>query len=232
MSSAKSKNLTGSYSCIQALYWMYFAAIMSFSGFFLLGGGFSNTQIGIIAAVAGIMSALLQPVLAGYADRPDPIPQKDHPDSLCHPAASRNRAVFFQNAYPDRTSLRDQHRTAAAYDSFHQRARHGEHQPGSEAELRTCAWNGLCRLCSHLLCTRDHHRQSRRAFHPSFRDDHHRPVTWLPDHLSFRQDTEICPDIIRQQKPGKPSSVFPEIQTFFTGTDWLYFYLPQSCAPE
>ena len=71
MSSAKSKNLTGSYSCIQALYWMYFAAIMSFSGFFLLGEGFSNTQIGIIAAVAGIMSALLQPVLAGYADRPD-----------------------------------------------------------------------------------------------------------------------------------------------------------------
>ena len=72
MSSAKSKNLTGSYSCIQALYWMYFAAIMSFSGFFLLvGGSFPNTQIGIIAAVAGIMSALLQPVLAGYADRPD-----------------------------------------------------------------------------------------------------------------------------------------------------------------
>ena len=52
MSSAKSKNLTGSYSCIQALYWMYFAAVMSFSGFFLLGGGFSNTQIGIIAAAA------------------------------------------------------------------------------------------------------------------------------------------------------------------------------------
>ena len=44
---------------------------MSFSGFFLLGGGFSNTQIGIIAAAASIISALLQPVLAGYADRPD-----------------------------------------------------------------------------------------------------------------------------------------------------------------
>lgn len=71
MSSAKSKNLTGSYACIQALYWMYFAAVMSFSGFFLLDGGFSNTQIGIIAAVAGTFSALLQPVLAGYADRPD-----------------------------------------------------------------------------------------------------------------------------------------------------------------
>ena len=151
-----------------------------------------------------------------------PIPQKDHPDSLCHPAASRNRAVFLQNVHPDRTSLWDQHCTAAAYDSFHQRTRHGEHQPGSETELRTCAWNGLCRLCSHLLCTRDHHRQNRRTFHPCFRDDHHRPVTWLPDRLSFRQDTESCPGIIRQQKPGKSSSVFPEIhnetvqyETFF-----------------
>lgn len=65
------KNLTGSYACIQALYWMYFAAVMSFSGFFLLDAGFSNTQIGIIAAVAGIFSALLQPVLASYADRSD-----------------------------------------------------------------------------------------------------------------------------------------------------------------
>ena len=71
MPSSKQKNLTGPYACIQALYWMYFAAIMSFSGFFLLDGGFSNTQIGIIAAAAGIISALLQPVLASYADRPD-----------------------------------------------------------------------------------------------------------------------------------------------------------------
>ena len=69
MPSSKQKNLTGPYACIQALYWMYFAAIMSFSGFFLLDGGFSNTQIGIIAAAAGIISALLQPVLASYADR-------------------------------------------------------------------------------------------------------------------------------------------------------------------
>ena len=43
MPSSKQKNLTRPYACIQALYWMYFAAIMSFSGFFLLDGGFSNT---------------------------------------------------------------------------------------------------------------------------------------------------------------------------------------------
>ena len=70
MSPSKSKNLTPSYAVIQGLYWMYFAAIMSFSGFFLLSGGFTNTQIGILAAIAGLLSAVLQPVLAGYADQP------------------------------------------------------------------------------------------------------------------------------------------------------------------
>lgn len=50
MSPSKSKNLTPSYAVIQGLYWMYFAAIMSFSGFFLLSGGFTNTQIGILGS--------------------------------------------------------------------------------------------------------------------------------------------------------------------------------------
>ena len=36
MSSVKIQNLTPLYAFIQGLYWMYFAAIMSFSGFFLL----------------------------------------------------------------------------------------------------------------------------------------------------------------------------------------------------
>ena len=71
MSSAKSKNLTASYAPIQGLYWMYFAPVMSFSSFYLLSGGFSNTQIGVIAAIASVLSAVLQPVLASYADRPE-----------------------------------------------------------------------------------------------------------------------------------------------------------------
>ena len=58
MSPSKSKNLTPSYAVIQGLYWMYFAAIMSFSGFFLLSGGFTNTQIGILAAIAGLLAAV------------------------------------------------------------------------------------------------------------------------------------------------------------------------------
>lgn len=71
MSSVKTKNLTPLYSFIQGLYWMNFAAIMGYSGFYLLGSGFSNTEIGIIIAVAGILSAVLQPALASYADRPE-----------------------------------------------------------------------------------------------------------------------------------------------------------------
>ena len=71
MSSVKTKNLTPLYAFIQGLYWMNFAAIMGYSGFYLLGSGFSNTEIGIIIAIAGILSAVLQPVLAGYADRPE-----------------------------------------------------------------------------------------------------------------------------------------------------------------
>ena len=54
MSSAKTKNLTPIYAFIQGLYWMNFAAIMGYSGFYLLGSGFSNTEIGIIIAIAGI----------------------------------------------------------------------------------------------------------------------------------------------------------------------------------
>ena len=68
MSSVKTKNLTPLYAFIQGLYWMNFAAIMGYSGFYLLGSGFSNTEIGIIIAIAGILSAVLQPVLASYAN--------------------------------------------------------------------------------------------------------------------------------------------------------------------
>ena len=72
MSPSKSKNLTPSYAVIQGLYWMYFAAIMSFSGFFLLSGGFTNTQIGILAAIAGLLycSLSLQVTLTSHKAPP------------------------------------------------------------------------------------------------------------------------------------------------------------------
>lgn len=66
----KPKNLTPGYSFIQGFYWMNFSAIMGFASLYLLDGGFSNTEIGMIMAIAGIISAILQPMIAGYADRP------------------------------------------------------------------------------------------------------------------------------------------------------------------
>lgn len=66
----KNSNLTLRYSFIQGFYWMNFSAIMGFASLYLLDSGFTNTEIGMIMAVAGIISAILQPVIAGYADRP------------------------------------------------------------------------------------------------------------------------------------------------------------------
>lgn len=66
----KSPNLTLRYSFIQGFYWMNFSAIMGFASLYLLDSGFSNTEIGMIMAVAGIISAILQPIIAGYADYP------------------------------------------------------------------------------------------------------------------------------------------------------------------
>lgn len=66
----KTSNLTAGYACIQGFFWMAFAAIMGFSSIYLLDIGFSNTHIGMIIALAGIISAVLQPTLASYADSP------------------------------------------------------------------------------------------------------------------------------------------------------------------
>ena len=53
--SEKSKNLTPGYSFIQGFFWMSFAAIMGFSSLYLLESGYTNTQIGMIIAVAGAL---------------------------------------------------------------------------------------------------------------------------------------------------------------------------------
>ena len=64
------KKLTVTYALIQACYWMNFAAITGFTSVYLLHAGFSNTQIGVLIAIAGAVCSVLQPVLASYADRP------------------------------------------------------------------------------------------------------------------------------------------------------------------
>lgn len=64
------KNLTVRYALIQGFYWMVYGGISGFASVYLLDCGFSNTRIGILIAAAGVLSAILQPALAGYADQP------------------------------------------------------------------------------------------------------------------------------------------------------------------
>ena len=64
------KNRTAGYSAIQSFFWMGYAGIMGFVSLYLLHAGFDNAQVGLLIAAAGLLSALLQPVVAAYADRP------------------------------------------------------------------------------------------------------------------------------------------------------------------
>ena len=64
------KNRTFGYASIQTFFWMCYASVMGFASMFLLDRGFDNSRVGILIAAAGLLSALLQPVIASYADRP------------------------------------------------------------------------------------------------------------------------------------------------------------------
>jgi PPP family 3-phenylpropionic acid transporter len=48
---------------------MYFGAVLSFASVFLLGKGYSNSEIGVILAAANVLAVLIQPLLADVADR-------------------------------------------------------------------------------------------------------------------------------------------------------------------
>lgn len=72
----KNRNLTFRYCAVQGFLWMNYAVIMGFSSVYLLDTGYTSSQIGIIIAIAGIFSAILQPMIAGYADKPESISVK------------------------------------------------------------------------------------------------------------------------------------------------------------
>lgn len=57
------------YGGIHAAYWMYYGVVASFNAAFLLARGYTNSEIGIILAVASVLSVLIQPLLADLADR-------------------------------------------------------------------------------------------------------------------------------------------------------------------
>lgn len=61
------------YALINITYFAAFCTIHAFAAVYLLDKGFTNTQIGILLALANVISAILQPVVAGIIDKPGPI---------------------------------------------------------------------------------------------------------------------------------------------------------------
>ncbi len=51
-------------------YFVAFCTIHALAAVYLLANGFSNTEVGILLAVANILSAVLQPIVAGIIDKP------------------------------------------------------------------------------------------------------------------------------------------------------------------
>ena len=69
-SSAKNGFWTLRYTLINALYFAAFCTIHALAAVYLLANGFSNTEVGILLAVANITSAICQPIVAGIIDKP------------------------------------------------------------------------------------------------------------------------------------------------------------------
>lgn len=69
-------HLTARYGLIHGSYWMAYAAVSGYVSLYLLDLGFSSGEIGILVALAGLLSALCQPLAASYADKPDSLSLK------------------------------------------------------------------------------------------------------------------------------------------------------------
>lgn len=65
------------YMIVQGLFWMLFCVAFGFISLYLLGEGVSNSAIGIVAAVAGLFSAFIQPMFGRICDRSQKINWKN-----------------------------------------------------------------------------------------------------------------------------------------------------------
>ena len=58
------------YTLLNAAYFVAFCTIHALAAVYLLANGFNNTEVGVLLAVANILSAIAQPVFAGIIDKP------------------------------------------------------------------------------------------------------------------------------------------------------------------
>ena len=61
------------YSLINITYYAGFCTMHAYAAVYLLSHGFSNTEVGLLLALANILSAILQPFIAGIIDKPGPL---------------------------------------------------------------------------------------------------------------------------------------------------------------
>ena len=61
------------YTLLNVAYFAAFCTIHAYAAVYLLSQGFNNTEVGVLLAVANIISAALQPVIAAVIDRPGPL---------------------------------------------------------------------------------------------------------------------------------------------------------------
>lgn len=63
------KELTAKYAFLQSTFWIGQCAISSFAAVYLIHKGFNTTMIGVILSLASVLSVILQPLIASYADK-------------------------------------------------------------------------------------------------------------------------------------------------------------------
>ena len=61
------------YTLINMTYFVAFCTIHALAAVYLLANGFTNTEVGILLAIANILSAICQPYFAGIIDKPGPL---------------------------------------------------------------------------------------------------------------------------------------------------------------
>ena len=63
-------NGTVRYTLLNVAYFAAFSTVHAYAAVYLISNGFSNTEVGALLAVANIVSAIMQPVIAGIIDKP------------------------------------------------------------------------------------------------------------------------------------------------------------------
>ena len=63
------RSLRGAYAGLNGIYWMLCCLVYSFSSNFLLGRGYTNSELGVIVAAGYVLGLALQPAAAALADR-------------------------------------------------------------------------------------------------------------------------------------------------------------------